>query len=342
MSHGKKRLFINIPWNKDYKIDREKYWKTMILLEKKAIRKNDKMYYGYIIFDIDWQNKYPSKKLLKILKVLIIDNTRIVNPLPKILFHEPLTIPEWIFFSHNQLLIIDSVYQNGSVKHYSCENGDQCYSEISGRLLIKDNNIQEVIIHANHNNNYHSDPDTIMPKDDKLFNLSEYIFHTHPNPSPERRRSGIIYEFPSGNDLLNFANHYKPGTSKTIGSLLITPEGLYFIKPFIYYQPIKFSGHNCDEVNKLLISLEHDAGKKYPQITPSIFYNNIIHDYSYIDKYNKFIRQFNLQIDFIPRMKVIPNTDNPSLLRFAYSPSMTYNHTDLGIWYLQPFYLPKV
>ena len=58
-----------------------------------------------------------------------------------------------------------------------------------------------------------------------------FIFHTHP---PEkggpgsRAPYGILYEFPSSSDLLHFIEHYNNGI--TIGSLVMTPEGLYNIR----------------------------------------------------------------------------------------------------------------
>lgn len=296
------RFFIKIKWNEtiDSKIDN---WKEkMKIIEKNGIKKDGKIYYGFYVMDENWKNKCLSNDFIELFKILHYEDGRILNPLPGTL--NPF-IPEWIRVSRNQLLIIDSTYTIGSEKEWDCtiDTTMSCYSEISGRITISSNNINKIIIHANHSRYDPTDPDILLPTDDNGFGNSKYIFHTHPKPSLKRREQKIVYEIPSVNDLANFKKYYNNEQSKTCGSIVITPEGLYIIRPLIYFKKISISHENYNNVNEFLSDLESIAFDKYGKFNDETFYNKIIHDYEFIDEYNKKIKQYNLFIEYYPRKK---------------------------------------
>ena len=139
----------------------------------------------------------------------------------------------------------------------------------------------------------------------------EFIFHTHPK-TKDRFNDGIIFEFPSIEDLMNYGQNYNEGFTQ--GSLIIAPEGLYVITTIDYNFKIKIPSDN--EKNKLddkLMELHKLSFNKYNKIfSNNIFYNKIIKDHSFIKLYNKFISNLNIKIKYYNRIKfknnyILPN-----------------------------------
>ena len=313
-----KRVYIHVPWIDKPKEPINDWNHKMRILTRDAKKTNNKLYYGYLALDEDWESHYPNPILHDIFDALIVNKDRILNPLPGLLKS---TWIKWVPFSHNQLLIIDGAYHAGSIKNFECANksycraldqlnfGEYCYAEIAGRLVIKNNQIDNIVIHSNHEITYPDDSGIIFSINDNEFANSEYIFHTHPEPSKERRLSGIVYEFPSGNDLVNFAKYYKPNVNKTIGSILISPEGVYLIRPLIYFKHINLDVSAINIINDKLIELEGEAFRKYQIIDDSTF-----NDFTFIDKLNKYLYSWNIRIDYFPR--------NNGLLQSFYLPKV--------------------
>lgn len=324
------RYFINIPCIPSRCIDK------MNMIESAAIKKNDKLYYGYVVFNADWKKllgENDDNYIDKVFDVLILQDGRILNHLPGIAIDKKI---KWIEFTYNQLLLIDSGYQNGSIKQFKCiHDNDEllCYSEISGRLVLKNDVIDKIIINAHHENYDPQDPEIILPLNDLSFAESEYIFHTHPQPSKKRRKGGIVYEFPSGSDLFHFSKFYRPG-SKTIGSFLITPEGLYLMRPRIYGEAINMITTDIKTIDMELLEIESLAFEKYGDFDSDTFYQEIIHDYQFIDILNKIIKPLNLRIDYFPRIPIYVGGTEGSIDHVARGEKIQ--------WSLQPFYLPKV
>ena len=93
-------------------------------------------------------------------------------------------------------------------------------------------------------------------------NMSIFL-HTHP-PTPYpggRAKDGILYEFPSISDIFHFIDHYNMG--KTIGSLVVAPEGYYLIQPKNFsIKKIKYDVELEDEIFESMENENTDIQEK--------------------------------------------------------------------------------
>ena len=134
------------------------------------------------------------------------------------------------------------------------------------------------------------------------------MFHTHPNTNVdgERRKTGILYEFPSSNDIFYFVQCHNDGKSQ--GSIIVTPEGTYVIRPVKYADKITLNGVTSAELNSFIIQLEKEAFAKNKNIIQKLknedqFHKYVSYNFDYIDKYNNFINRYNVMIEYYPREK---------------------------------------
>lgn len=205
---------------------------------------------------------------------------------------------KYITLNRNQLLILDSLLTDGSIKQYIDTDNNTRYSEHSGYLNITTtNNIDRFIISTRTNREDKDDSDILLPYD--LYDSYEYkyIFHTHPKtPTLGRFKDNILYEFPSVDDLFHFIDHYNMG--KTIGSIIIAPEGYYIIYPnnleikeIIY--DIDIEDDIINKLNDGLYDIELKAIEKYgTKYTEDFFYSVIAYDKHYLNLYNKLINKY--------------------------------------------------
>ena len=135
----------------------------------------------------------------------------------------------------------------------------------------------------------------------------EYMFHTHP-PTPypgARAKEGIIYEFPSINDIFHFIEHRNNGNIQ--GSIVIAPEGVYIIRSRGIGIDDKIIINDEDKVfNELetkLFEIQDEAIEKYGRDIKGIFYGKVAQDKSFIKKFNKYLKNYNIKILYKPRIK---------------------------------------
>jgi hypothetical protein len=251
---------------------------------------------------------YPSVFFINFINHLIILNDIILNPIIRtkenIEYHD-------VLIDHNQLQILDALMKNGSKLIYENHNNfhpnpKYIYSEHSGTIKISNYKITQIIISAQTNRINTNDSNILLPihmKNDFDF---EYIFHTHPNDSVigGRIKDGILYEFPSANDIFNFMNHFNKGS--TLGSIIIAPEGLYLIRPRYFsleHYPIKRKSYQ--QLQKFLIKLEDEALQLHQEsikkLDNKIFYENIANDFITINKLNDYLKIYNIYIEYYPR-----------------------------------------
>lgn len=213
----------------------------------------------------------------------------------------------YIKISKNQLLILDALMKHGgySKKYYDSGNNAK-YSEHAGFLEIKNKIMYDVTVSGNTSRNDNGDEEIFLPINMPEMKKYHYIFHTHP-PTPKpggRSNDGIIYEFPSVGDILHFIDHYNTG--KTIGSLVMTPEGLYVIRKNTHdKQKIEINQNDLHtNIKKVLRILNADSIKKYgTKFNTYTFYTKIMTDRSFINKLNKKLNDFSIHIDFFEREK---------------------------------------
>jgi hypothetical protein len=216
---------------------------------------------------------------------------------------------EYVMIDRNQLLILDALMIHGGyVKRYAdMKKNLSRYSEHAGILDFENNVLTKIVVSGNTNRVDVEDNDIYLPIDmDEMFEY-EYIFHTHP-PTPRpggRAVDGILYEFPSISDIYHFIDHHNEGN--VIGSLVITPEGLYNIRKSDSQSKANIE---IDEdklyknYQKIFRKIQTDAIHKYgTKFNTNMFYTKIAQDYTSITAMNSVLNEFSVHIDYYPRQK---------------------------------------
>ena len=130
----------------------------------------------------------------------------------------------------NQLNIFDALMEHGKKKNAYKKKNRFKYSEHAGMIDFNRKGLETILVDANTTRIDVGDSEIFLPNNRKDVKDYEYIFHTHP-PTPHigaRISQGILYEFPSANDLNYFLYYTIHGSVQ--GSIINTPEGLYIIK----------------------------------------------------------------------------------------------------------------
>jgi hypothetical protein len=228
----------------------------------------------------------------------------------------------------NQILILDALMIHGGYnkKYFDNLSNKQKkemyrFSEHAGLLDFDDLGLDKIIVSAKTSRVDKGDEEIYLPKNMREAFDYEYMFHTHP-PTPKpgsRADGGILYDFPSINDILHFIDHYNLG--ETQGSIVIAPEGLYNVR--------KFNNNkekiNIDDEDKMINVLtrvhnkvQYDSIKKYGiKFNLEKYYNEIVQDFTAIDEYNKILHEYDIHIDYFPRIK-----------------------DSMGNWFIDTIYLP--
>jgi hypothetical protein len=216
---------------------------------------------------------------------------------------------KYLKLDKNQLMILDALMKHGGYnkKYYDSINNNLIrYSEHAGYIDIKGNNVNNVIVSGHTLRVDVDDKEIFLPLETKETLKYKYIFHTHP-PTPKpggRVVDDILYEFPSIGDILHFIDNHNGGN--TIGSLVMTPEGLYNIKKnSMEKSKIKINEDNMyNEIRKTQGKIQFDAIEKYgKKFTSYEFYSKIAQDRTYINLFNNVLNKYELNIDFYPRTK---------------------------------------
>jgi len=215
---------------------------------------------------------------------------------------------QYLKLTRNHLLIMDALLQHGSyIKRYNDNNKDFRYSEHMGLLDFNNDGLDKIIV-SSKTTRVDEHDDEIYQPDNVVEALDyEYFFHTHPaTPRPGGRvNEGILYEFPSTNDIFHFIEHYNEG--KTQGSIVMAPEGIYIIrKRVINNKKIKIKNENLMKKNMIKYFDEQQikAIKKYgKEFTTQYFYSKIAQNISYMKNINKKIKKYGIFIEYIPRIR---------------------------------------
>jgi len=235
----------------------------------------------------------------------------------------------------NNINIIDGVYEEGSYnifvnKNKNIFNTDKFnFSEHSGFIIFNADKVDKVVVL----NNYRTDKDdpTIFLPQNTIEALSvNYIFHTHPKTPELFSRfvnDGILYEFPSLNDIYHFIDHHNRGILN--GSLVLTPEGIYNIRKKNFNEKkIIIDEDIFDNImNDIYMECNKQSHDKYRKIkfTENNFYNHIATNLEFIKKINNILEKFDITIDYICRVK-----------------SKKINNNYKSKWIIPNFYLPII
>jgi hypothetical protein len=283
-----------------------------ILCNEKCI--TDKKYYANSFF---WENgliHYILKHNIKpsddfinmIYKFEIIKDTM---PIKIIGRSKAKATEKYVKIDTNQIMILDALMRHGGyTKKYidTKKKSASKYSEHAGILDLHDTGLNKIIVSGNTNRIDRGDEEIFLPNDLPEMLEYEYIFHTHPpTPKPGGRASdGILYEFPSTGDLFHFIDHFNDG--QTIGSLVMTPEGLYNIRKFVpNKKPIEIDEDEFySEMKKVFKDTQDNALLKYgTKFSSYEFYSKIAQDTSFIENINSKLNKYNITIDYYPRKK---------------------------------------
>lgn len=209
----------------------------------------------------------------------------------------------------NQLMILDALMRHGGyTKKYidTKNNKGYKYSEHAGILDLHETGLNKIIVSGNTNRIDRGDEEIFLPNDLPEMLEYEYIFHTHP-PTPKpggRVADGILYEFPSIGDLFHFIDHFNDG--QTMGSLVMTAEGLYNIRKKTFDKEILKIDEDAfySTMKKIFKTSQENAISKYgTSFTTYEFYSKIAQDMTYINKINTQLEKYGLTIDYYPRKK---------------------------------------
>jgi len=298
---------------KQKKYKKYKKKKKCLITGKKNI--GDKI---FNLFNINWDNTLiyymkifniiPSNQFYNFINFITIkSNNLILNKnfrypffkLKGIIYKK--SINQYLIIKKNQLRILDALYEDGSNKLYDSNNKLK-YSEHSGLIDFDLNSIDRIIVNAKTNYIDHHDNEIFLPRNMIDEADYEFIFHTHPK-TKNRIKDGIIFEFPSISDLMNFSENYNDGYTQ--GSLIIAPEGIYIIQAIDYeYNIIIPKKKEVMILENKLMDIHNLIYRKYKEIySTSIFYKKIKNNKKYINLYNNFIKKYNLYIKYISRIK---------------------------------------
>jgi len=235
---------------------------------------------------------------------------------------------KYIKVKRNQLLLLDALLNDGGYsKKYLDRSKNVRFSEHSGHLGLNESSIDRIIVSAKTTREDADDKEILLPHNLSDTYEYEYFFHTHP-PTPypgARAKDGIIYEFPSISDIFHFIDHYNMG--KTVGSIVVAPEGYYIIYPKNFsMKKIKYDTEIEDEIFKKMEEennlIQEKALLKYGDTFDEEFYfSNVATD-------NEFLKMFNSMVN-----KYLDNQIK-IIMKHRSKDKMT------GKWILKSLYLP--
>jgi len=263
-----------------------------------------------LIHYIKNHNIRPSRDFVDKLFTFDIPSDTMVRLIGRITTNNEKT-SSFLKLEKNQLMILDALMRHGGYnkKYYDSENKNVIrYSEHAGFLDIREKVVHNVIVSGNTLRVDRGDEEIFLPINNPEAFDYEYIFHTHP-PTPKpggRAIDGILYEFPSLGDIFHFIDHYNDGN--TIGSLVMTSEGLYNIRKLEKSADKKKININEDdmfsELKKVFRQAQSDAISKYGcEFSSYHFYSVIAQDITFITKINEHLGKYHIIIDFYPRTK---------------------------------------
>jgi len=219
---------------------------------------------------------------------------------------------KFVKIDKNQLQILDALMMHGSKNVYYDELNNGKYSEHSGVLKLNNNNLESFLIKSKSTTLTKDDPEIFFPANMVEALDNEYIFHTHPptNGNAGRMDDGVLYEFPSANDVLHFMAHSFFGVTK--GSLVVSPEGIYIITKKNKNKPSVLLDRDAklNFMNKYKLTSDKTQDKyieyytnKHTDIN-SVFYTKISKNKAFLKELNNLLKKYNIVILFYPREKI--------------------------------------
>jgi hypothetical protein len=213
----------------------------------------------------------------------------------------------YVHISRNQMLILDALMNDGGYsKKYIDTKNNLRWSEHSGLLDFSKNKLDKIIVSGKTQRTDKDDHEIFLPLNMIEAYDYEYIFHTHP-PTPKaggRIKEGILYEFPSINDIFHFIEHYNNGNVQ--GSIIIAPEGVYIIKSTLGVDDkiiINNEDKAFEELTIEMFKIQDEAIRKYGNVSENNFYEKVAQNHKYIKKFNEKLKEYNIKVLYKAREK---------------------------------------
>ncbi|CAI2358517.1 Hypothetical protein MVR_LOCUS223 [uncultured virus] len=259
--------------------------------------------------------------------IQVINNTIIINDY---VINRPLELQlgdldyyKLIKFNRNKLLLLDALLTSGAQQLYTSATSNHAYySEHSGTLILDKSksmidavNVTSESIPPPLIKGKPSQDNILYPKNTAAMKQDYFMFHTHPLEQTyiSRLDSHVIYEFPSADDIKHFMFFYNIGNVQA--SVIITPEGIYVIKPIkhqLYPKSHKQLDIIRDNIHEIICDAEDLAIEHYTSIygtnleslkQADQFHNAIGNNIEFIRIINTEIFKYNIAIDYYPRVK---------------------------------------
>lgn len=229
----------------------------------------------------------------------------------------------YVRISRNQMMVLDALMEHGGqAKKYVDRAARLRYSEHFGMLDFDATSLERVIISAKTRREDANDKDILLPDDVAYAADFEYIFHTHPpTPTPGGRASeGILYEFPSINDIFHFIDIHRTGRCQ--GSIIIASEGLYILRGGPRLRRLQLSDEKMDSMHAALektqTAINQRAIKQYGKaFTQDEFYSLIAQNKTFFNDFYAHVRRAfggQVRMRFYPRVEHKGRWVLPSIL----------------------------
>lgn len=213
-----------------------------------------------------------------------------------------------IKLNRNNLFVLDTLMNDGSQKKFLDSHKKKRFSEYSGFIDIFKSKVIKLVVNTSQGREDKDDTTILLPNDPPDIKNYEYIFHTHP-PTPfigSRIPQGILYEFPSIADLYHFSYYHNNGLA--LGSIIMTPEGLYIIYATDQYKHTKITYPKREDgemLEKIQFKIQDLAIKKYHEkFSIEYFYSTISQDRLYYKMFKKAVGKYfknQITLSYIPR-----------------------------------------
>jgi hypothetical protein len=201
---------------------------------------------------------------------------------------------------------MDALMVAGGKRQWLDSHRRERFSETVGYLQPQGNRVERLVIGRS---DVADDLDTtiLFPNPLEGTDEHEYYFHTHPaTPKPGARVvEGILYEFPSPDDVMHFLSHLAYG--KTRGSIVLAPEGAYILTRLqgakLSIPKTAYRDYYDVVVDVQKRSVAHFAiGRKPPSL--NVFYNRIAQDRQWVRRVDRLLRTWGLRVHYRPRINV--------------------------------------
>ncbi|QGR53936.1 hypothetical protein [Moumouvirus maliensis] len=281
---------------------------------KKLYQLGNIIWNNNLIHKIVKHKKYPSEYFINAIINTIYHKNTIINP-PICISSKNVNTFKYIPLHYNKLLIIDALMKQGSYPRYLLSKSrtnptkKYIYSEHWGVISVKNNIVNNIIVSTESSRVDMVDSDIFLPTNNDFFNDYAFLFHTHPYALTygSRVKDGILYEFPSANDIYNFIKYRNEG--KAQASIIIAPEGIYVIRQIIYNKNHDLDVKYFPYINKFTLKLEKIAIKNLREninkvSDPDFFHEKVGSNFKYVNLYNKYLEPHNIFIEYYPRHKI--------------------------------------